>query len=419
MQVLGRAPGLPIGTAGAWLGVGSLKKSIASIRTWWTRHGTTVLRLACAAMALLAVLKLGDEFRRLLFESGRTGAIDLKLRHESVHEWFVGKPVYQERHTAVYPPATYVLLWPLLGWLPLTPARWLWAVTSVAALGWLVYLIVKEGGAETRPESVFVALMALSMNATGVTIGNGQLGVHLLPVLLFGLVLLQQCGRGWRRDLLASGMILAALVKPSISLPFLWMALFVGAGLRTVSLVCFGYVGLTVFAASFQEMELTLLLRGWLDRATAEAVAGGYANLHRWLATLGLEQWVLPGSLLVLVALGLWTYRHRRGDFWLLLGVTALVARLWAYHRVYDDVLILLPMVALFRIAKRSFFTERSGVVAGLLLATTGVAMLAPARFEWFPAPWSWLFKGGHAVVWIVLLAFLLDQARRDRSTEV
>ncbi|NIN66820.1 MAG: DUF2029 domain-containing protein [Anaerolineae bacterium] len=389
------------------------------ISTWWTSHGLTVLRLACAVMALLAALKLGDEFRRLVWEPGHNGAVDLKLRHAEVHDWFAGKPVYQERPTAVYPPASYALLWPLLGWLPLAPTRWLWAVTSVVALGWLVYLIVQRSGSDSRLEHAFVALTALSMNATGVTIGNGQLGVHLLPVLLGGLLLLQHLGCGWQRNLLASGMIVVALVKPSISLPFLWMVLFAAGGLHIISLVSFGYVALTVCAASFQESGLALLLRDWLALGTTVVVKGGYANLHMWLATIGLEKWVLPASLLVLAALGLWTYRHRNSDFWLLLGVTAIAARLWTYHRVYDDVLILFPMVALFRIAKRRFSTEESGVLAGLLLATTLVAMLAPARLQHFPSPWSLLYTGGHAVIWIAVLGFLLDQARRDRNAQV
>ena len=51
------------------------------------------------------------------------------------------------------------------------------------------------------------------------------------------------------------------------------------------------------------------------------------------------------------VALGVWLYRHRRVDLWLQLGVIAVVARLWAYHRLYDDVLVVLALVALFRIA--------------------------------------------------------------------
>ena len=391
----------------------------SAIRIWWTRHGITILRLACVVMALLAVLKLGDEFRRLLLEQGHNGAVDLKLRHEAVHDWFAGQSLYQVRPTAVYPPASYVLLWPFLGWLDLTPARWLWAVTSVAALGWLVYLIVQESGADTRLECLFVALLALSMNATGVTIGNGQLILHILPMLLFALLLLRRSRRQWRVRLLAAGLLLFALVKPTISAPFLWMVLFAGGGLTTIVLIALGYLGLTLFAVSFQEPTLTVLAREWIEGATVVAAEQGYADLHTWLASSDLHQWILWASLLVFAALGMWTYRHRKGDVWILIGVAALVARLWTYHRVYDDVLILLPMVALFRIAKREASTEGTGIAAGLLLAATILSMLAPARLEHFAWPWSFLFKGGHTLVWIMDLGFLLHGAHRDKKTEV
>jgi len=393
--------------------------AIHAINIWWTAHATTVLRLACVAMALLAALKLEDEFRRLLLDPGHNGAVDTRILSQLVHEWFEGRPLYQERDTAVYPPATYVLLWPFLGWLDFPPARWLWALTSVAALGWLVHLIIQESGAKTRLECVFVALLALSMNATGVAIGNGQLIVHILPMLLCALLLLRRSPRRWRARLLAVGMLLFALVKPTISAPFLWLALFAGGGLLTTGLVTLGYLGLTLFALPFQESTVMVLAYGWMERATAVAATRGYANLHMWLACLDLQEWILGVSLLVFAALGFWTYQHRKGDFWILLGVTALVARMWTYHRVYDDVLVLLPMVALFRIAKREAASEGTSMAAGLLLAATILSMLAPARWEHFAWPWSFAFTGGHTLVWIAVLGFLLDRARRDQKAEV
>jgi hypothetical protein len=312
-----------------------------------------------------------------------------------------------------------VLLWPLLGWLDFTPARWLWAVTSVATLGWLVYLIVRESGADTRLEYLFVALLALSMNATGVTIGNGQLIVHILPMLLCALLLLHRGPGRWNVRLLTVGMLLFTLVQPTITAPFLWIALFTGGGLVTTALITLGYAGLTLFAGSFQESTMMVLARGWMERATAVAVAGGYANLHMWLAYFDLQVWILWASLLAFAALGFWIYQHRKGDFWILLGVTALVARLWAHHRVYDDVLILLPMVALFRIAKSKASSEGTSIATGLLLGATILAMLAPARWEHFPWPWSLVFTGGHTVVWVSVLGFLLDRARRDQKADI
>jgi hypothetical protein len=65
-----------------------------------------------------------------------------------VHNWFAGRRIYGELGSAVYPPATYVLLWPLVGWLDVGAARLLWGLTTVIALGAIIYLLVRESGAE-------------------------------------------------------------------------------------------------------------------------------------------------------------------------------------------------------------------------------------------------------------------------------
>jgi len=71
-------------------------------------------------------------------------------------------------------------------------------------------------------------------------------------------------------------------------------------------------------------------------------------------------------------------------------------------------------MVALFRVAKRS--ADAHGVVAGALLAINVFGILLPLRLIGFPFPWDWLFKVGQPIVWIMTLAFLLHQARKQRS---
>jgi hypothetical protein len=253
-----------------------------------------------------------------------------------------------------------------------------------------------------------------------VTLGNGQLIVHLLPALVIGYTLLSRKGRGWWKNLVAEALILFTLVSPTIAPPFFWIALFVPETLRPAILIMLGYLASSFFAISFQGTALVSLERGWRKSAVAGAVIGaeegGYANLHSWLGTLGLEQWNLPVSLLVLAVLGVWTDRHRHVDLWLLLGVTAIVARFWAYHRLYDDLLMLLPMVTLFRIAKRSPSTEGTGVAAGVLLAISWVAALSPPRLLYSPPPWGWLFRTGQVVIWVTMLLFLLMQARRERA---
>ena len=103
-------------------------------RSLWDDHSTAILGCAVLLMAVAAVVWLGYEFWRLLWQSGEMGAIDLRQRHNEVQAWFSGRPVYGDIVTAVYPPASYAILWPLLGWLSVTSVRWFWAATTVCAL---------------------------------------------------------------------------------------------------------------------------------------------------------------------------------------------------------------------------------------------------------------------------------------------
>jgi hypothetical protein len=180
---------------------------------------------------------------------------------------------------------------------------------------------------------------------------------------------------------------------------------------RTAVLIALAYVGVTVFAASFQEAGLTTVLRDWLSNPGLGHL--GESNLQAWLSSLGLKQWSLPAAMVVLAAFGLWTYRHRHVDLWLLIGVSALVARFWTYHRWYDDLLILLPVMTLFRIAKEAP-SDGTKVLAGALFAATLLAMLAPGGLYLFPHPWNTLYIAGQVVVWCAVLIFLLHRARRE-----
>ena len=370
------------------------------------------MRAAIAVMTLLACLKLGDEFRRLVWQSDFNGAIDLRQRQNEVQRWFGGLPVYGEVPTAVYPPASYSMLWPLLGWLGLAQARWLWAVTATACLAWLSALATVESRARSRLERAFAALLPLSMNAAGVALGNGQPIIHVLPLLIASVLLVQRRPAGWRRDLAAAFIFLPALVKPSLSAPFLWLLLLARGGLRVVLLVAGGYLGLTLLAARFQSLGVTALVSAWV--ATLSGIgADGYAELHTLLVETHHPGWSLASSGAALLALGAWVYRHRREDPWLLLGVTGVVARLWTYHRVYDDLLILLPMLSLCRITRTAPSGRAAWWAAGLLAASVA-AMLMPARLV--ESPWAWAFSGTHAVVWIAALLFLLVRARRERA---
>ncbi len=392
---------------------------IAATRPIWNAHRTTILRVSVVLLSLYATLKLGTEFRRLLFETGPSGAIDLRILNTQTRAWFEGHLVYAGSTLAPHPPATFVILYPFLGWLEFAPARWLWAATSVVMLGLLTVMVVRASGATSRLERALVALMVLSMNAVGVTVGNGQVILHVLPALLAGVLLLRAAPSA-RNDLLGSSLLVLALVKPSISAPFLWPVIFGPSRVRLAPLLAIGvgYLGLTLLAISYQPVGLLQVLSTLGSRGSVFTSSWSYANVTAALTDLGLLQWSLPASALVFLALGVWVYLNRHADVWILLGVSALVVRLGIYHLVYDDVLIIVPMLALFRVAK-SDSDERWSLLAAVLLAVNIGSMLFPARWQFAAPPLRWLFVWGHLMVWTADLIVLLLVVSRARLASV
>jgi glycosyl transferase family 87 len=390
-----------------------------NVLSFWGRHCRFILLILMVAMAAAAGWKLGLEFHRLLWDAGPKGAIDLKSLHLWVTSWFAGEPIFQQADAALYPPATYLLLWPLLGWLSLDAARWFWAVTSVCACVAIVVLGWRIAGARTGWERIFVALLLLSINGTGVAIGNGQLILHILPALLAAVLLLDRNHRTWSTDVIVAALLTWTLVKPSVAAPFFWVVLFADKRWRwrPAVLLVLMYAILTVAAAAFQQENLPTLLARCLSKASsATAQFPGTRNVDSLLIAVGWERWITLTATLIFVALGIWTYRYRRADKWLLVAVAAMVARLWTYHRLYDDVLILVPELVLFRIATQN---DEKKLLAGVLLGLTAVAMLCPTRYlnqptEWaVVSDWTCIFAICHTILWIVVLGYLLNYARQ------
>jgi hypothetical protein len=378
---------------------------------WWERHGQSVLIAASVAMAAAALWRIGNAVPELLWDDGALAAFDLRLRHREVHRWFAGLEVYGDVERGDYPPASYVLLWPLMGWLDLAHTRFVWALTSLLALVWLARMFLRASGAGTWPERALFLLLPFSVYATSAAISLGQVSNHSLALVLAGSILLAPGRSRWQDDLAAASLLLIALVKPTLAAPFFWLALFVPGRLRPASLIVLGYIGLTVFAIAFQSGGVLELALGWLGEGPQ--VLRGHANFPKILAQAGLREWVLPSTLIFLSVHGLWVHRHRASDLWLLIGVSALVARLFIPHRLYDDMLVLLPMIALFQVAKGADATSLR-LIAGVLFTACWMTVHAPA---------SVLTAGGllaagveivQGAIWLATLVFLMVLARRN-----
>ena len=97
-----------------------------------SQRAAALLWVAAALLALMAIPRVADGFAQLVWLP--SPPVDLEFRWRETQRWFAGLPVYHNQ-LAVYPPGSYLLLWPALGWVNFAQARWIWGVTSLVALG--------------------------------------------------------------------------------------------------------------------------------------------------------------------------------------------------------------------------------------------------------------------------------------------
>lgn len=391
---------------------------LSQIRRLWSRYHDVVLYTVIAPVTLLGALRFLHEWQRLLFKTDLNGARDLLLRHGEIERWFAGLPVYTGPGHAGYPPASYALLYPFFGWLGGWETRWLWGLVTLVELSVLVLVMVKQSGAQTRLERALIATALLTTYPIPITIGNGQLGVHALVAFLGGLFLVtRKLPVDWRSDVLAALLWLLALTKPSFIVPFFWLALILPGRLRPIVLVGLGYGALTFFAAAFQPEPLPQLFR---ELFTCNKEMSNHhlgAHLPHWLGLLGLQELATGVSLLLFLALGGWVCRRRHVDVWLLLGAAGIVARLWSYHRMYDDMLMLPAMIALFRIVKRGAATAGVDVLAGILFGAGWLLLHAPGKMVNYPFPLNVPYHLGNPALWLATLVFFLVYSRRAAAS--
>jgi hypothetical protein len=336
-----------------------------------------------------------------------------------VRAWFAGQPIYETMRSASYPPATQLMLWPFLGWTPdAAVVRWIWAATCAAALAALVWTVVRMSGATTARERWLAAMIPLGLYATGGTIGNGQLGIPIVLGVALLPALLERARHdpSFRSDVLLAGTFVLVLVKPNLTAPFAWLVLLAPARLRPAALVGAGYAALTLASATFQPAPPVSLIGDWLGRIEADVASSsaktGFGSLNDVLLLLGLPDAGAEAAIAAFVLFGLWTWRHRTAPPWLLAGTAAVVSRAWVYHAWYDDLIILVAMIALFRLAKGLDSTRGTDPIAGLILAPLLAGMIAPGGHYLLPEPLRSIYATLLIALWLVTLVFLAWRAR-------
>jgi hypothetical protein len=350
-------------------------------------------------------------------------AINVAFRHDELVRWFSGLSIYHEGFgRQAYPPASYVVLWPILGWLPYEAGRVVYAGATLAATAVLALLSYHLAPRHPLREKLLLIVVLFASYPVQVAVILG----HLMPVQVVALVtvaavLLNRAPASVWRDLAASACLAASLSKPTLAPPLIAAILIGRWRLRPVLLTGGIYSALSLFASAFQPAGVVALHVAWLrssvDYGVEHSMAQGVPNLHGWLNTVGLGGWAPVGSVVALGAFCVWAWQRRGADVWMLIGAAATVARLWAHHRPYDDIVMFLAAIALLRVARRP--DPRLARLAALLLAATCAALLTPAWAIYDISPvMIRLVLAAQTALWVGLLIFFILAPRVSPTSD-
>jgi hypothetical protein len=355
--------------------------------------------LTCLALflSLVSVVYLAVGLYHLTLDRGVLGAIDLRSRWQEEHyvlrhkNFFVVRDRWDEALARAapeaerdqdvepdlgvpaspgYAPWTYfsgaAFMWPG-NW---TAARYYFAAVDMLALA-LVCLIVwhwgKRGG---RLVSWLFCAAVLATFSVHSTLGVGQYGIIVFACLLGTLWLSEE-----DHPILAGLAMGVALAKPTLSVPFLIPLLVKRRWLTVMTALL--YVGFSSCVTWWltQTDPLTMLRQmvaasaRWGPQTGVDIITFLYQQGVPVSLSLKLTAGLVLAVSCTLMVLG------RHASLLTLFAVAAATARLWTYHRGYDDLIGIFLMVALGVMA-----LERQSRVAMVAFFVMGVALWIPLR---------------------------------------
>lgn len=397
---------------------GQTRSVAARLDRFWQQHGTLLLWGLIAVSIVPLGLKYWLEIQHILGMIPGEGAVDMQVFYRWTHQWFEGTNIYQLANPRGYPPASLVMLYPFLGWETLDRARWVWAITTGCAFAAIVVVAIRALDARTLPECIALTLLLLANNGTSVTLGNGQPTLHILAMLLLSILFLHQHPVHWWSDLVAAALFIVALLKPNLSIPFIWLLVIFPTSLRVrpLLLVGFGYLALSFYASQIVRTPLWVLAPQFLASVINDIALVLDPNIQYLMAKLGLGRFVLYVSALIGLGLGIWIFVQRKKNIWFLLAVTAIVTRLWGYHLLYDNALLIPVEIALLLLVKREKLESSIGLAALMFLGLNFLVILPPGNLVGQAKAVQVALVLMQASVWLSTLLFFLWIVAEEKS---
>ena len=302
--------------------------------------------LALAAVSIAAGFKNGLRLVDFHWESAA-----LFLRGENPYQWFFDGRYFQGAWVdATQAPSTIAFILPY-GLFSRFVGNLLWDVSNLVFLAvfwffiWKVFFGGLDGaGRGNRGSTVFWVLFAVFAIGTPcrVCIGNGQHGLMSLAYFAAAYWAMERKKSFWLVGFLMAGSLFKYTFAVPLAFIFLfrrqWKAMAVCAGI---------HIALTLALGWWTHSNPVDMVLQSMKVGTACAMGTGeadWASLARWFGLAEIKGIALAGYAFFGALLLLCTFRGSR-DSLLKLSVFAVIANVMFYHRIYDFVTLIFPLI--------------------------------------------------------------------------
>ena len=231
----------------------------------------------------------------------------------------------------------------------------------------------------------------LAIYPTGITIGNGQLILFLLPCILTAVLMERGRDSGIVKDIFISALFLFSLLKIPVTAPFFLIPL-----INQTSVSPFIPCGLRLYLIPDLRSNVIPRRRYYRDTQSGQrivralAMKGDTRTFTSGSDSLGLKQLMLPASLVLISAFSLWLYKFRNVDIWHLSSASRLSSPASGpYHRLIrrpadhrsDD-------YDFQELSRSGQLSRNESLAADLLLVVPWLGLLSPGSFLQLPLPY-------------------------------
>lgn len=303
--------------------------------------------IGAALLLLVAVSVVKGFVNGLNFIDFHWESAALFLRGENPYQWFFDGRYYQgARVDAAQAPSTIAFILPY-GLFSQFVGNLLWDVSNLVFAAVFLVLIWKLWFKDSPWTAGLVAVVFLVGASWRNCIGNGQ---HVMFSLVFFMLAYFALEKKWSKWLV--GVLMAAsLFKYTVTVPmafvFLfrreWKAMFVCAGV---------HVALTCLLGWWTGCNPLMLVKQSMQIGAALNSACGDADLAAFMSALGVwevKPYELAGYVVGVIFLFAYALTGKKRDALLTLSTLAVVANVMFYHRIYDFVTLVFPLVYVLR----------------------------------------------------------------------